>query len=273
MQKPKIQLDKRIAKICLYRGITLIIALAVVMALYLNRGFFTHIWEIIIAVLRPIVIGGMLAYLLAPIARRMEAVFSKDGTGKWARPVSVALSYLVLALFVLVPLALILLALYKTFDAVSVSGIKEFFEMFKGGVGDLTDTLIEKLGAFGISEDKLKEAAAAFMGSAKTAGSGLLFGIIFSVYFLLDRGNIGEYWLRAYNLITGGKHKVPASRFSRPQSFSASFCELPLTYRMLPLRSSTLPEEGSEAAASDLFAKSARGLSAAGSFSGTARLP
>ena len=241
MQKPKIQLDKRIAKICLYRGITLIIALAVVMALYLNRGFFTHIWEIIIAVLRPIVIGGMLAYLLA--------------------------------LFVLVPLALILLALYKTFDAVSVSGIKEFFEMFKGGVGDLTDTLIEKLGAFGISEDKLKEAAAAFMGSAKTAGSGLLFGIIFSVYFLLDRGNIGEYWLRAYNLITGGKHKVPASRFSRPQSFSASFCELPLTYRMLPLRSSTLPEEGSEAAASDLFAKSARGLSAAGSFSGTARLP
>ena len=213
MQKPRFQLDKKIAKICFYRGITLIIALAAVMALYLNRGFFTHIWEIIIAVLRPIVIGGMFAYLLAPIARRMEAAFSKDGTKKWARPASVALSYLILALFVLGPLALILLALYKNFDAVSVSGIKEFFELFKTGVGDLTDTLIEKLGAFGISEDKLKETAAAFMGSAKTAGSALLFGIIFSVYFLLDRGNIGEYWLRAYNLITGGKHRDKAKLF------------------------------------------------------------
>ncbi len=91
-------LDPKYTKICLYAGLTLVASLALVIVLYLTRGFWGRLWDIIIAVLRPIVIGGMFAYLLSPLVRRFERSISRSGERTWARPAAVALAYLMLFL-------------------------------------------------------------------------------------------------------------------------------------------------------------------------------
>jgi len=213
MKKLKEVLDPKYTKICLYAGVTLVASLALVIVLYLTRGFWGRLWDIIIAVLRPLVIGGMFAYLLSPLVRRFERTISKNSERSWARPAAVALSYLVLFLIVMIPLALILLAVYRNIDAVSVNGIKDFFASFKNDIAGLIGELEEKLAGFGLSREKLKDIIGSAAGSLKRTGSGLLFGIIFSVYFLLDRANITQYWLRAYGLLTGGRNDAKIRRF------------------------------------------------------------
>ena len=59
-----------------------------------------------------------------------------------------------------------------------------------------------------ISSDYLTSAAKAAAGAAEKFFSGLLFGLIFCVYFLLDKKhNIIEYWGRVFTLVFGDRQR------------------------------------------------------------------
>ena len=103
---------------------------------------------------------------------------------------------------------MILVSVYKDLSSVNPESIRELAETIRKDYGDLWKFAAEKLESMNISSDYLTSAAKAAAGAAETFFSGLLFGLIFCVYFLLDKKhNIIEYWGRVFTLMFGDRQR------------------------------------------------------------------
>ena len=79
MKRLRDSLDSKYLKICLYAGVTVILTAVVFMLLYLTGGVWGKVWNVFLAVLKPMILGGVLCYLLAPLETRIEKILTKNG--------------------------------------------------------------------------------------------------------------------------------------------------------------------------------------------------
>ena len=63
----------------------------------------------------------------------------------------------------------------------------------------------QQLESYDIASDNISHIVKAATGAVTSFFSGLLFGVIFSIYFLLDGNHLSKYWTRAFRLIFGQK--------------------------------------------------------------------
>ena len=213
MDKLKKLIDPKYAKVCIYAACTVILTAAALFLLYFSGGFWQRLWTLFITVARPIVIGGILCYLLSPPVRRIEGLLSKNGRASWHRPAAVALCYGLILLVITLILVLILVTVYRSVNGVSLEGIHAFLDSIEADVAGLTQFAEEKMSVAGLPLEKVSGFFATFFNSLTGALSGLLFGIIFSVYFLLDGDNITGYWKRALRILTGKDHDERVALF------------------------------------------------------------
>ena len=86
------KLDWKYTKICVYAAVTVLVTLCSAYVLLQTGPFWTKFWAIFTAVLRPVIIGGGLCYLLQPVVSRFERMFNRTKEHGWARGVSVLLT-------------------------------------------------------------------------------------------------------------------------------------------------------------------------------------
>ena len=86
------KLDRKYAKICVYAAVTVLVTLCAASVLLKTGPFWLKFWAIFTAVLRPVIIGGGLCYLLQPVVSRFERMFNRTKEHGWARGVSVLLT-------------------------------------------------------------------------------------------------------------------------------------------------------------------------------------
>ena len=97
MNRLKDKLDPKYLKICAYGAATVIFIVVVLMILAYSGGFWKTLWSMFTAVLKPIIIGGIICYLFTPLVEKIERLLSKEDK-PWRRPIAVAIFYGAVAL-------------------------------------------------------------------------------------------------------------------------------------------------------------------------------
>ena len=161
---------------------------------------FAYLVHVLSAVLLPFVAGLAIAYLLDPVADRLE---------KWGAPRWLAATLIVGAFFAFVAVALVLL--YPPLQAQVVGLVAllpGLIDRLRAGAAPLLETLKADLPADAV--EQLKAAAGAYAGTAVKWASGLIGGLwkggvaVFSLLSLLIiTPVVAFYMLRDWNLIVG----------------------------------------------------------------------
>ena len=199
-------LDQKYLKICMYAAITVLVTVIAGALAFSTGPFWSKLWAIFTAVLKPIVIGGIICYLLLPAVNRLERLFNRDKEHGWARPASVLLTFAVIAAAVILVLAMIVISIYKNVGAFNIESITNLYTILKEEYAEVAKYLEQVMESFNISSGRISTILKSAAGAIENFFSGLLFGVIFAVYFLLDKKNsIVSYWNRAFRLIFGDK--------------------------------------------------------------------
>ncbi|MBR4205031.1 MAG: AI-2E family transporter [Clostridia bacterium] len=205
MRKLKNLLDPKYTKICMYAGVTAALTAVAMLLLWLSGGVWRRLWSLFVAVLRPIVIGGIFCYLLTPPVNGFERAFTKKKAHAWARPLSVLLTLLLTAAGIILILLLVLIAMYRSVSAINLDAVSALLSSAQGDILSFLESLADRVAEIGLPVERIGNLLAAIVNGIKNAATGLLFGVIFAVYFLLDGTQIGGYWKRALRLLAGEK--------------------------------------------------------------------
>ena len=209
MKKLKEHLDPRMTKICVYAGATVIAVCVLLFLLYLTSGFWGRLWTLFLTVLRPIMIGGMICYLMTPIVNRAEALLrgkkSMSDGKRWTRPVAIFLGYLLVLIVIAMLLLLMTVTMYRSIASINMNTVMNVLTAAQNDLSSFIGSIAERMEEIGLSSGRLGNLVTSLVGGVKNTASGLLFGVIFSIYFLLDGARIGEYWKRVLKLFAGDR--------------------------------------------------------------------
>lgn len=213
MKKPQIDFDRRYIKMCSYASVGVIITAVVIYLLYCSRGVWSMAWSLFMSVLRPIVIGGIISYLLRPVVKKLETGLKERGLEKIARTGAVVISIILALAIVFGILGILVFTLVRTVSTINVGDIRGLIEYMKLDFNSFTAKLEEYLGVFGLSAERISRIAGAIVNGVSNVASGLLFGVIFAIYFMLDNGRISSYWLRAFKILAGKANLAGLKQF------------------------------------------------------------
>ena len=186
-------------------------------------------------VISPLLLGFAIAYLLSPICHFFERILSKNALlskkQSICQNISILMTFLLLILGVVFLGSLLLSTLTKSIQVLRLEDLFQGIEDFASTVEKFYSDLYVRLGNLPIGGEDAKEAvqlllqkAVVFfqnmgnsvfssLGSLAGALSTMVFGIIFSLYFLADGQKILSYWARIFRLLFGEKRLEKLRRF------------------------------------------------------------
>ena len=210
------KLDQKYLKICLYAAVTVLVTVIVGAIAFSTTPFWSKLWSIFTAVLKPVIIGGIICYLLDPVVKKFENLINKEKKYKWARTAAVLLTFAIIVVAVLLILIMIAMSIYKNVSVLDISSIQNLFAMLKEDYAEIIAQLEQKLSSLNFSTNSITAIFKSAANAIENFFSGLLFGVIFAVYFLLDENDgIFGYWRRAFRLIFGDKQQERVKEFAR----------------------------------------------------------
>ena len=199
-------LDQKYLKICVYAAVTVLLTWIVAVLLSETGPFWSKLWAILGAMIRPVIIGGIICYLLLPIVNRLEKMLSGGRKRAFARPLSVLITFAIIAVILIATLVMITVSIYKNIGSLNFDSITGIYAELQEEYKEFGQYLEELLQSFNINTSSISTFFMGVTGAIESFLSGLLFGVIFAVYFLLDEQNsIFAYWSRAFRLIFGEK--------------------------------------------------------------------
>lgn len=186
-------------------------------------------------VISPLLLGFAIAYLLSPICHFFERILSKNALlskkQSLCQNISIFMTFLLLILGVVFLGSLLLSTLTKSIQVLRFEDLFQGVEDFASTVEKFYSDLYIRLGNLPIGGEDAKEAvqlllqkAVVFfqnmgnsvfssLGSLAGALSTMVFGIIFSLYFLADGQKILSYWARIFRLLFGERRLEKLRRF------------------------------------------------------------
>ncbi len=179
-------------------------------------------------VLKPVVAGFALAYILQPVVSFLEKQFKKLPMYKGekavrARTPAVALTMILAAALVIAILSVIVSTLTRQIMLADIDSISETVKLYVRNLNSLYRVMNARLNELNLESPALEsyiEEAGSFISSAiqstaknmitSAANIGsfftnLIFAIIFCIYFLIDGDSLKKYWGRVLRALTGKK--------------------------------------------------------------------
>lgn len=207
-------LDQKYLKICVYAAVTVLVTVIVGAIAFSTGPFWSKLWSIFTAVLKPIIIGGIIYYLLLPVVNKFEGLFNREKKHKWARAVSVLITIGIIVAAVLLVLVMIAISLYKNVGSLDMQSLQSLIVNFENDYSEILTYLEQKLSSMNLSTSSFSGFFKSMAGAVESFFSGMMFGIIFAIYFLLDENDrIYRYWKRVFKLIFGEKQQESIKRF------------------------------------------------------------
>ena len=209
------RLDSRYVKVCAYVSATVLLTMAALMVLYSASPVIATLWDLICAVLEPLVYGAALSYVLNPLVKRVShrlrrrPRYANNGTKR--RNAAVAISLVLVLLVLLGIVTVLLLMITHSLASLKWTNIQAIFADASGDFLEYIAVAEERLEQWGlISKDSDNNLITIFNG-AKNAASTALFAIIFGVYLLIDGPRVSNYLARVMRAVLG-KHAIDPSR-------------------------------------------------------------
>ena len=146
------------------------------------------------AVLKPLILGLCLTYLLSPLTAKIETkVLGGIKKPESRRLIAVLITILIAFLAVTAVLSVIIATVTKSLSVVNLSDMKTFFLSLADQFENFQTTIESALEKMNINIGSVSTLMGKLFSGVKSAASTMLFAVIFSIYFLYDR-NIGRYW-------------------------------------------------------------------------------
>ena len=212
------KIDKKALKLSAYIVLTVGIAYALILLIgqckVIGTGLYGAI-QWVGTILKPMMIGGVIAYILYPLCRLIEKKVFLDTVGikdeKKAHLFSAVITIIIFFLILLIAVSAVVFAITKQMQGINGNSINtlvnsiinqaEAFESsFKSWLGNLNieegyllkieKTLVGKVMEILHSTKGLPSLFAGIAAGAST----MLFSILFAAYFLLDGPNLKNYW-------------------------------------------------------------------------------
>ena len=201
------KLDPKLTKICVYASITVILTVALLLILSYSGGFWQTLWNMFRAVLTPVITGFIICYLFLPLVNKIEGMLSKEPK-KWTRPAAVAIFYVGVAIILGIVVVALFFALKGGIDSIrdlNFEAINKFLmEEYKEFEG-VIKSFESEFSTSNLPLGKVGNFISGLIGGIAGFFSDLMFGIIFSIYFMLDQKHLSGYWGRVIRLINGDK--------------------------------------------------------------------
>lgn len=198
------RLDPKYTKVCLYAGITTILVIVALTLLYKSAVIWTVALKLIGAVLRPLILGAVLCYLLDPLCSFFEDLLirprikSAKKKGKIysgsMRGLAVLITLIIVFGAILLLLTVVIWSMTKQLSNVNFDSVKNLFAIAQSDAQGLINQIQTYLSNLGISVPSIGSNVASVVSGAAGSISGFFFGVIFSIYFLIDGKRISAYW-------------------------------------------------------------------------------
>lgn len=198
------RLDKKYSKICTYAAVTIILTVIILALLFSSGDLWKTIWNMFTAVLKPIILGIVLTFLFLPLVKRIEKLLGNPGK-RWTRPAAVVIFYLLAAALLGTVIVLAVFAVKGGIERVSIDEIKAYLDMLYNQYHSLIDGLEGYIADSKFPVKGLGKVVAALANGVAGFFSSLLFGVIFSIYFMIDQDGIRGYWGRVVKVVYGEK--------------------------------------------------------------------
>lgn len=182
--------DKKYTKIAIYTIVTIIIAFICCILLSLSGPFFRKVFSVIGLVLKPIIAGGVIAYLLEPVVQWIQKKL------KFSRPVSVIGTFVIIVILILALLVMAGLFLGEQISSINFNDIGNLISSFSDQISDIEIKVQDWLASHSIDIKAITGGVGSFVSGITGAASDIFFSIIFAIYFLLDSDRIQRYWDR-----------------------------------------------------------------------------
>ncbi|SDW11418.1 Predicted PurR-regulated permease PerM [Lachnospiraceae bacterium KHCPX20] len=209
------KIDPKYFKVCLYAAVTVIATLIALLLIYMSGSIWAKIWNLFTAILKPLIIGFVFSYLLSPAVSFFEKKINHRKTHAWARGLSVLICFLLIFAFIALFLVLISLTVYKSVTELNIESIKASItaaiNFLNLNFTDLLRNAQSLLDKAGIAIHNASDIASYIISAVSSFTTSLLFGIIFSIYFLLDGHNIFHYWEKVFHVFANDKAKAKLS--------------------------------------------------------------
>ena len=178
------------------------------------------------AILKPVIIGFIIAYLLFPMLERLEGLLRKIKPlkkKKSVRGLAVALQWIIILVGLFIVVSLLVSVITKQARAANSEDIIEGIKTYANSINELYRELIDRLDKLNINSAEIKSSVDTFTNNlgkymldlssqlgnlANNLKDGLataFFALIFSVYFLLDMPKLKDYWGKVFGIILPNK--------------------------------------------------------------------
>ena len=182
----------------------------------------------ILTIIKPVIIGFIIAYLLFPMLEKLEALLRKLKPLKKknsVRGLAVALQGIIIIAGLFLVVSLLVSVITKQARAANSEDIIEGIKTYANSVNNLYWDLMDRLDKLNINSAEIKSSVDTFMNNigsyllnlssglgnlANNLKDGLatvFFALIFSVYFLRDMPKLKNYWGRVFEVIIPKKAK------------------------------------------------------------------
>jgi predicted PurR-regulated permease PerM len=194
-------LDRKYLKICAYGIVSALIIFICGLIILKSSPFFLNLWTIITAVLKPLILGLLLCYLVTPVTDYIESKLKfKSGTSRIiAVIITIAIALLIVAGIIL----LLYFTLSKNIGNINIASLQELYTYLEAEFKVYFSGLQSLISNGDFSMPSLSDVASSTVADIKNTATTLLFSIVFAVHFLLDGKNILAYWNRLYNVTVG----------------------------------------------------------------------
>jgi predicted PurR-regulated permease PerM len=179
------------------------------------------------SILKPVVIGFIIAYLLYPLCERVEnqckkRPFFKDRSkGAHYLGVVITLGGIVLGIVILV--GLLIITITQQFSSLHDASLFQIIQAFTQSLNQMYQGLLTWLEKMNVKSEQARQIVDAIrngltshfgtgvqgightLNNIKSVGSTILFSIIFSVYFMLDWPSLHTYWENVAEVLFGEK--------------------------------------------------------------------
>ena len=181
------------------------------------------------AILKPVIIGFIIAYLLFPMLERLEGLLWKIKPlkkKKSVRGLAVALQGVIILVGLFIIVSLLVSVITKQARAANSEDVIEGIKTYANSINELYRELIDRLDKLNINSAEIKSSVDTFTnnlgkymlnlssqlgnlaGNLKDGLATALFALIFSIYFLLDMPKLKKYWGRVLGIILPEKVKT-----------------------------------------------------------------
>ena len=166
------------------------------------------------AVLQPLVLGMVITYLLSPVVGILERkLFGSMKKQTMRRAAAVLVTYGVIIGLLILALGLIVVTVTWRVSSFNLTELKEQLVVLADQFSRFWSTIEKQLASMNINLGSIGDALRSIFNGVKSGASMLLFAMIFSIYFLLDRG-IRAYWGGILDVFTNEKTRNWLSEFA-----------------------------------------------------------